>query len=74
MKSKQPFGDVAGMNPIDIPERIIKKPVGVLKAFCTSLTCSPRGTGSGKEKKNAKKTDIDCPDCGHALFWGKEEP
>lgn len=73
MKSKQSFGDIAGLNPVDITAKEIKKDTRILKAWCTSFSCSPTGNGTGNEKKNAKKSDTYCPDCGHALFWGREE-
>jgi len=42
-----------------------------LKPYCTSHVCC--GEYSNKKigviKLNAKKTDIDCPDCKYALLW-----
>lgn len=49
----------------------------VVKAYCTSDLCSllDKGRHGYREKafgslKQAKKSEVFCPDCGHALFWG----
>lgn len=40
------------------------------KAFCSSGTCAGRtGTASRKVLKIVPRSEINCPDCGHMLFW-----
>lgn len=41
-------------------------------AFCSSIRCSKHRT-EGKLKTNLVGMPIDCPDCGSALYWSKEE-
>jgi hypothetical protein len=63
------FSDVVA-NPTE------RKNNSALEAHCTSESCCRYKTKGGKFAfhthvivDNAKKRDIDCPNCGHALYW-----
>lgn len=77
MKSILTFADLAADAPT--------QKTGPVLAYCMSEACTryPVETtaGSGKKitqykfhpyvEKAVKKTTIDCPQCGHALWWGR---
>jgi endogenous inhibitor of DNA gyrase (YacG/DUF329 family) len=41
-------------------------------AFCSSIRCS-KYKAEGKLKPNITGMPIDCPDCGSALYWSKQD-
>jgi len=71
-------GDRTEKEPRDIPEY-------VYEAYCSSGQCISKRyklkfadtvdklLAGGVKKKNAKKRDVFCPDCGFALYWKRRE-
>lgn len=61
---------------VDLTLNDSQKPNHLPKAYCSSFKCfEPKNSHNaldykhGTHKKKASKYAIDCPDCGHALFW-----
>lgn len=52
-------------------EKPSKESFNKIKAWCFSDICNQNNNHSNrKQEKKVSKSEQDCPDCGHALFWG----
>ena len=59
------LNDISG--PLENARRV--KARGNVVAYCVSDRCCGK---KQRAVKDVPKTEVDCPDCGYALFWGDE--
>ena len=61
----------AGLTNFDVDYLdLVETPKYNVRAYCTSNSCAGRGKWAAK---SVTRDAVDCPSCGHALFFKKEK-